>query len=310
MPNYIISNNSFTMDIREVRKTRLFLLSEKIEQYAAELTLSSQELEWCRSAYINYCKQLELQNIELLNKNEQSKKSLQSDTVLFERYVVLKNLLLDKIENNQDLYVKYGINEPIPYNRLEKYDKINLLITTNDELIKSGSSSVLPQLMIENLKKLINEAKLNFTMLEQHRTKSTELTNQTNLLHNEDSIRLRSLYNWIVAFWGKRDVRLLDLGFVPMKTIKLSNFVKNVELSYLEQERKLVWNNVNGIDYYQVALRDNESTNNWIELHNEKINYCTLNGYDGNLVLKLRLRNKNGYSDWSPPVEINVESKH
>lgn len=297
------------MDIREVRKSRLQLLCNNIEKYASELTLSSQEYDWAIDAYTAYCKLLEKQNEELRSKNEISKSSIESDTALFERYVVLKSLILSKLENNFELQEKYGINESIPYNRIEKYEKVKKFIECNDELVKQGDKFILPQLMVDNLRKLVNVSQEKYENLEKQRSKSVEVTNELNALHDEDSIKLRNLYNWVVAFWGKRDSKLLDLGFVPMKTIKLSNLIKNLEIDYKEKERKLSWNTVNGIDNYQVALRDNESTNNWIELHNDSTNHCTLNGFNGELTLRLRVKNKHGYSDWSSTFELNIEPK-
>lgn len=309
MPNYIIQNNSFTLDIREVRKSRLSLLSQNIANYVSELSLPNQEFVWGKNAYDIYSTLLDLQNQETLKKNELSKLSIENDNVLFERYVVLKSLIMNKLEGDSELQKKFGVNEPIPNNRIEKYDKIKKLIEANDELIKSGNESILPMVMIENLKKLLTNSQYIYSQLETQRIQSIELTSKLNNLHDEDSIRLRNLYKWAVAFWGKRDLNLVNMGFAPMRNVKLSVLVKSIELSFKEDIRVLTWNKINGIDKYQVALKENDSSNNWIELHNDVMNYCTLNGYHGDLIIKLRIHNKHGYSDWSKPFEINVESK-
>jgi len=296
------------MDIREVRKSRLYLLSSHIEEFASELSLSPADFDWALRAYSTYSSALNVQNSEITLKNNLSRKSLESDVALFERYVVMKGLLLNKIENLKDIQRLYGIEEAVPYNRLEKYKKIQRFIEANDSLIAELSNYVLPQLMIDNLKKLYSDAYQNYQLSEQQRIKTIEYTNTLNKLHDNDSLNLRSFYNWLVAFWGKRDLKLLNLGFVPIKTIKLTSLVNDFQIEFNRKEKILTWPEIKGIEHYQVAIKDNESSKNWLELHNSLVNSCKLSGFSGEIHLKLRVKFTKGYSNWSKNLILKVDS--
>lgn len=306
MQNYIIQNNSFTMDTREARKSRLFELSRRIEEYASELTLETDELNWAIDAYSVYQTALMNQTIEVAQKNEFSRVSQAADTLLFERYVILKELLISRISNKEEVLELYGVNEPVPYNRKDRYRKARQFLAANDKFLEEGNSNVLPQLMIDNLRTLLEDSHQKFSASEARKENSMDRTLILNEIFNEDSIKLRNLYNWIVAFWGKRDVRLYDLGFVPIKSARIGENLSNVLIDYDPEKRVLSWKELRNITKYQLAMKDKETAGEWIEIYIGEKNFFKVNGITAENSFKLRVKNEFGFSDWSPEMTINI----
>lgn len=306
MQNYIIQNNSFTMDTREARKSRLFELSKRIEEYASELTLETDELNWAIDAYSVYQTALMNQTIEVAQKNEFSRVSQAADTLLFERYVILKELLISRISNKEEVLELYGVNEPVPYNRKDRYRKARQFLAANDKFLEEGNSNVLPQLMIDNLRTLLEDSHQKFSASEARKENSMDRTLILNEIFNEDSIKLRNLYNWIVAFWGKRDVRLYDLGFVPIKSARIGENLSNVLIDYDPEKRVLSWKELRNITKYQLAMKDKETAGEWIEIYIGEKNFFKVNGITAENSFKLRVKNEFGFSDWSPEMTINI----
>lgn len=306
MQNYIIQNNSFTMDTREARKSRLFELSKRIEEYASELTLETDELNWAINAYSVYQTALMNQAIEVAQKNEFSRVSQAADTLLFERYVILKELLISRISNKEEVLELYGVNEPVPYNRKDRYRKAKQFLAANDKFLEEGNSNVLPQLMIDNLRTLLEDSHQKFSASEARKENSMDRTLILNEIFNEDSIKLRNLYNWIVAFWGKRDVRLYDLGFVPIKSARIGENLSNVLIDYDPEKRVLSWKELRNITKYQLAMKDKETAGEWIEIYIGEKNFFKVNGITAENSFKLRVKNEFGFSDWSPEMTINI----
>lgn len=306
MQNYIIQNNSFTMDTREARKSRLFTLSNRIEEFASELTLDTDELTWAIDAYSIYQTALMNQSIELAQKNEYSRVSQAADTQLFERYVILKELLMSRISNSEEILSRYGINEPVPYNRKDRYVKANQFLEANDYYLTEDSKFVLPQLMIDNLRTLLEDSFSKYNESESRKENSMDRTIILNDIFNDDSAKLRNLYNWVVAFWGKRDTRLYDLGFVPVKSARIGENLSNIFINYSKDEKMLTWNKIRNISVYQLAMRDKDTASEWIELFLGEQNQYKVSSLVAENSFKLRVKNDFGFSDWSPEMIINI----
>lgn len=66
--NILLENNSFTMDTRESRLTRLRLLKTNIESYASELSIMPEILDWAMLAYDDFRNLLDQQYLILKKK--------------------------------------------------------------------------------------------------------------------------------------------------------------------------------------------------------------------------------------------------
>jgi len=306
--SYIINNNSFSMDTRYERLTRLKMLSDKIENYASELSLSQESLEWALNSWNDYELLLKIKNNDLNEKNEYSQISIKSDSALYERYVILKELLIASFDNDPNMIKKFGLEGAIPFRRDERIKKAFHFINTYENLVREGIEEPLPSLMIENLKNLTIEAKYNLEKAQDERKDAVVLTNELNNRFENDNIKIRTLYKWIVAFWGKKDPRLFDIGFTPLKNFipgKSINKVFGLDIS--KNNQLFQWDNQDNIEYFQLSKKVEKNGSEWIEIFRGNENSCKFISSDDSMIFKVRGYNEYGYGEWSDI--LNVEEK-
>jgi hypothetical protein len=307
MDHYILNSNSFTMDTRSVRLTRLFYISSKIEEFAAELCLEQDTMDWALEAHSNFHTALINQTIESGKKAELSKISLDADFLLYERYIILKDLIISRNLKNKALLLKYGVNAPSPTIRKERYYKAKQLAEAHEYFANEKNTGILPQLMIDNFNTLLEDSFAKNIVANSKKTNSLEKTNFLNELFNEDSIKIRNLYNWIAAFWGKRDIRLFSLGFIPMNSGKnIGANLRSITIEFDKKSKKIYWNSLENIEYYQLARKDKETISEWIEIASTSETFVVSNLAQGEYLLKLRVWTANGFSDWSNEFVLNL----
>lgn len=318
--NCIIENNSFSMDTRNLRLTRLSLLSKHLIQYSEELTLEKDTIDWATNSYYKFKELLSQQNTDLEEKAKAYSLLQQADNELYEKYVVLKELLLTRYENNINLYNEYGINGPIPSNRDERYEKAMLLIKTHNNLLNNNDNNLLPQEMIDKLNFLSKNAKNHYQNVNKLKNKSQKSTKVVNQKFDNDSIRIRKLYNWIAANWGKKDARMLAFGFSLPKSISNTKKTPTIFQMKVDKKSKIIsWhsnsekklepnidnkthqtNNNNSV--YQLAYKDKITNSEWLEIYSgTEIKNLDLNNSG---IYKVRARNTNGYGPWSPEIKL------
>lgn len=304
--NYIINNNSFSMDTRNERLTRLKMLSDKIENYASELSLSQESLDWATNCCYNYEALLKIKNNDLNEKNEYSQISIKSDSALYERYVILKELLIARFDNNPEIIKRFGLEGAIPFRRDERIQKAFQFIETFEDLINEGVEEPLPSLMIENLKNLAIEAKHNLDKAREERKDAILLTNELNEKFENDNIKIRTLYKWVVAFWGKKEPRLFDIGFTPLKNFIPGKSINKVfGLKCTKNNQFFEWENQNNIEYFQLAKKVEKNGSEWIEIYRGSNNSCQFISDDDSLYFKVRGYNEYGYGEWSDILKVN-----
>jgi len=296
------------MDTRYERLTRLKMLSDKIENYASELSLSQESLEWALNSWNDYELLLKIKNNDLNEKNEYSQISIKSDSALYERYVILKELLIASFDNDPNMIKKFGLEGAIPFRRDERIKKAFHFINTYENLVREGIEEPLPSLMIENLKNLTIEAKYNLEKAQDERKDAVVLTNELNNRFENDNIKIRTLYKWIVAFWGKKDPRLFDIGFTPLKNFipgKSINKVFGLDIS--KNNQLFQWDNQDNIEYFQLSKKVEKNGSEWIEIFRGNENSCKFISSDDSMIFKVRGYNEYGYGEWSDI--LNVEEK-
>lgn len=299
--NYIVTNNSFSMDTRLERLSRMKILADNIEKYASEVSLSQENLEWAQNAWKLFENLLNTKNIDLDEKNSISVLSQKADNVLYERYVIIKELLLAKLAYNQsDLIANLGLEGPIPFRKDERIKKAIQLIENYHLIVSNGIEDPLPNLMIENLKYLLDDAEKKLNLVINERFNAVNLTLELNTHFENDNVKLRTIYNWIVAFWGKKDPRLYDIGFVPLKNYIAGKSTDKVEfLKYEKQDKTFVWNKSNYTKLYQLAKRVDQEGREWEEIYCGENTFFKYLFIDDVKQFKIRAKNDYGYSDWS-----------
>lgn len=307
--NYIISSNSFSMDTRLERLSRLKMIADHIEMYASEVSLSQESLDWAMNAWKVFENLLETKYKDLDEKNSISQISLRADSALYERYVIIKDLFLSELtantEQNSQLIKRLGLDGSIPYKKDERIQKAFQLIETYEEIINEGVKISIPSLMIENLKHLTIDAKQKLDLVVNERLDAMHLTNDLNNHFENDNIKLRQLYKWIVAFWGKKDPRLFDLGFTPLKIYVTDASVDKIEsLKYDKKAKKFTWEGDKYAHIYQLAKRIDHNGREWIEIYSGTENSFNYVIQDDVKQFKVRGKNDYGFGEWSEILEL------
>lgn len=304
--NYVVTNNSFSMDTRLERLSRMKMLADNIERYASEVSLSTDSLEWAQNAWKMFENLLDTKYKDLDEKNSISAISQKADSVLYERYVIIKELLLARLNNSQaDLINKLGLEGPIPFRKDERIKKAFKLIENYHLINLEGLDDPLPILMIENLKNLAEDARKKLNLITSERQDAVNLTSELNNHFENDNIKLRTIYKWIVAFWGKKDPRLFEIGFAPLKNYIPGKSVDNVvNFDYNKQDKVFTWDKTLYADLYQIVKRVEYEGREWEEIYFGKessFNYLLV---DDVKQFKIRAKNDYGFSDFSDILSV------
>ena len=305
--SYIIEDNNFTKDSRGVRATRLYFLSHSIDTYAATLSITGDMLTWAQGAVAAFDAAQDKQSAELGEKNEAFQTSQEADAELQERYQILKELLQARYGEADDKLQIYGITGPTPRARDDVIDKAEYLIEGNDRQTAAGDPLALPQTMIDNLQALVTDAKDKYYDAGIERREAEEATDEINDLYDADSVKLRSIYHWIVAFWGKKDPRLIDLGFVTAKEHgggQAPDAPQNLE--YDSVAGRFSWIESEGATSYQLAYRETGSDDEWQVAYSGSDTSVVFNPSGGNWQFRVRARNEHGYGEWSNTITVEI----
>ncbi|MDC1068769.1 hypothetical protein OAQ99_06395 [Candidatus Kapabacteria bacterium] len=299
--NIILENNSFTMDTREARLTRLYHLKSNIEKYAAEISLETSTLEWSINAFDSFKYHLEKQSKDFQIKNDIFKSSNESEGELYNRYIAIKELILAKSEKDSIIRSDLNLEGSFPANKLKRFEIVEQTINYVKKNKKLIEDLKLPYLLFENLEYLNSKAKGFYHKALEIKSTAFSTTNNLNQKFDDDSIKLRELFNWLVAFWSKKDCKLTELGFtLPLSVSKSSKTPKEVQGLRL-QDDKITWNPVGGDNTYQLAHRVIKNGQDYRELYFGKDSVVKLNGIGE---YKVRAKNSFGFGLWSKTIEI------
>ena len=315
---YLIDNNNFSNDSYGVRETRLYFIKNSIDTYSTELSIEDDLLTWATSAYDAFNTARIKQSAEIGEKYEAFQTSQKADIALAERYQILKDILISRYPDDDDKLKVYGITPNTPKTHAERIEAAENLIEGNSRELNTGygvhphftepiPTLALPSDMITNFTNLVNSAKETFFSAGVERRQSEEATAALNTIYDADSKKLRELYNWIIAHWGKYDPRLIDFGFVTANdNTGGTKPPVPVNLSYNAAGHILKWDIVEVATSYQLVYRETGSDNEWVEIYSGDLSESNLTLEPANWTLKVRARNSNGYGDWSISLDLSI----
>jgi hypothetical protein len=162
--------------------------------------------------------------------------------------------------------------------------------------------------MIDNLQLLVDDAKDKYYEAGIERREAEEATEEITALYDDDSVMLRSLYHWVVAFWGKKDPRLIDLGFVTAKDHSGGGTVPAApqNLAYEPSTGTFSWDASDGATSYQLAYKATGSSEEWQEAYIGPNLNVVFDPGPGGWDFRVRARNANGYGEWSVVTSIVI----
>lgn len=163
------------------------------------------------------------------------------------------------------------------------------------------------KLVLENLTKQLKVHKLSYREALILQDKGTNLTNSINNRFDQDSQNLRTLYNWCVIFWNKKDPNLMQLGFtIPKSTAK--NPMNPDKIVEFKLENKIFyWQESEKAKNYQLVHKDRFENIEWKIIH-----YNSQQNYKMNIFLgeyKVRGVNQHGFGEWSDLILINENNE-
>lgn len=304
---YLIENNNFSNDTYGVRSTRLDFLSRNIDTYAVELSISGTILTWAQDSFDEFEAARVNQSAEIGEKDEAFQTSQESDALLAERYQILKDILITRYNAADDKLKIYGITPRTPRSHTEIIHSSADLIEGHTRRKAAGDTEVLPDAMVDSFIVLYENARTAYDEAGLEREEAKNATQVLNNLFDADSKKLRALYNWIVAFWGKNDTRLIVLGFVQVSDQTGGDTLPApMNLSYDPAVPQILWDPVVGATSYQVVLMALTSPDEWLEIYTGTDTILYHADAPGGYKVKVRARDANGYGDWSSELEYTV----
>ncbi len=304
----LILNNAFTIDTYNRRSDRVSLLSANIGTFAVELGLSETVLSWGTSAYGVWSSARVSAGVE---KGERD--------VAFETYqntfdetrslvIDIKEVLLALIEDTEEgkeLIDEYGIGGQTPRNRAGVKQLIDQIKETSIRLRAAGDVRVLPEALVTRLADAGTEIVDLWHLAQKEKQESAEAYDTLEAIYNEDSQKLRLVYQMAKLTWGTYSPKLILLGFAP-SIPKHGGGQPDAPIDFNKEwndpELTLSWNNATNVSSYQLVYSEGDDV--WEELYSGDLARYTYEAPEGTRIYKVRARNANGYSDWSDTLEF------
>lgn len=300
---YVIHNNYFTGDSFSTRSTRLSLLSEYIGIYAVELSLESAVLDWGLHADVIWQEELAKQQYSIGIKFKDYQTSQEADGILYKNYVALKALLASRYSDDQERLRIYGVEYMIPVKRSQRVNKAFELIRANEIRKAEGDPRALPDDMIDKIKLLADDAVEKYNQARKSLDESKLFTKDFRKLYKEDSSKFGALYRWVIAKWGDKTPRLINLGFVQAKPRGGRRIQAPENLSYNSDNNLFSWDKLDGATSYQLVYAKPKSKD-WTEVYQGKENEAVFEVPAGKYEFMVRARNKHGFGKWSEKIEV------
>ncbi len=211
--SFLINNNTFSSDDSGKRSTRLDFLSKTITDVKVELSISGDMLSWALNASDIYTELLTSKNVQKGIVGEAVQTYQENFNELKKNYQILKNIIISRYADNPEKLVIYsaGGRTPITMDGLKR--AAELMIQGNNKLAELADPNVLPVNMIDNLQDIVNQINVNFMKASLEKEEYQKKLKEYHRIFDEDTRKLRALYNWAVVFWGNDNPKLITIGF-------------------------------------------------------------------------------------------------
>ncbi|OPX25997.1 MAG: hypothetical protein B1H06_06460 [Candidatus Cloacimonas sp. 4484_143] len=218
----IFKDNYFTNDSYELRTSRLEILKNYIEYWAAPLAIPRTLVEWGLNANDKWQNSLLISQSKK-NQTENIYRDLRdADEKTFKYYLKLKRLLRSTIPDDKTVLRQFGVLDQFPRSRQEKIKKVEKFLKAFQRSIENNESIQIPQNFVSKLEKLFFESQNiaeKIALLKMEKPKGSSSRQME--LFKEDSKKLRSLLSWALMTWEPDQAYLVQLGFaVKTKTEK------------------------------------------------------------------------------------------
>lgn len=304
---YVIENNSFSGDTYNVRSTRLNQLQGNIDTYSTELQIPADLLTWAQSSHDNWTAAWSESDIEQGEKKLAYQESSEAFADLSERYQTLKDLLIVRYGQENKAIALYGLQGQTPREIGQLEHSAQVMIDANTQQLAAGDTNALPQTMMDNLQTLVDTAETKHRAAKTEAMEADRETDTLVALYNTDANNLRLIYNWIVAFWGKKNPQLLALGFaLPKERGSNNRPAVPTGLAYDLATTTASWNAVADATSYQLAYRATDGEEEWQVAFEGQETSVAFNPGSGDWMFRVRARNVHGFGEFSSPIDVQI----
>ena len=221
----------------------------------------------------------------------------------YEKYMPLKEYLWAKIAGTpqeDEIAEGYGIMRAAPRNFFELNEAINRMKSKHTALTTEGDERVAPQTALDALIAANTNMYKASEGVSAENVESAAAYDALHALFEEDTIKLRLIYQLAVIVLGKYNPKLMLLGFAPSVPRPGSGQPGDVDTFVLNTDNEpnvtFTWNKPTGTTSSQLVYSEDNQV--WEVLLYDDLYEYTYNPPDGLRYYKVRVRNANGFSGW------------
>ena len=304
----LILDNAFTNDTYDRRSDRLSLISANIVTYAEELGLTETLNSWAISAYDEWSTARVSAGVEkgerdVAFESYQNKFDETRSLVIDIKEVLLA--LIEDTEEGKEIIDEYGIGGSTPRSRAGLKQFIDQIDETSKRLRAAGDIRVLPEALITRLNDAGTEIVDLWHLAQKEKQESAEAYDTLETVYNEDSQKLRLIYQMAKLIWGTFSPKLILLGFAtstPKHGRGQPNAPADFNKEWSEPELTLYWNDGSNISSYQLVYSEGDEV--WEELYSGDSASYSYETPTGKRSYRVRSRNAKGFSEWSNILEF------
>ncbi len=265
-----IRNNNISNDDDGDRIERLLLLERNIDKYAAELGISGDLLAWaqtCETTWsdIRGTSGLENGTVDMKFGDFQTK---YKETQHY--YQQVKDLLLAIIEQygtDKEIEDGYGIRGRTPRTRKEFSTAIDDFVREHDVLVAASDPRVLAQTIIDKLVALNEEMNTLWTAAQTQKQVAKKALDAKRARFDEDTVKMRVIYNMARMKWGKQHGHFLVLGFLPASAVWTRKGGPPAPERFEYAGGEFHWEFIEDVDSYELQYRKTGTSGKWTTIY-------------------------------------------
>jgi hypothetical protein len=299
---YKIENNNFTKDVIGVRSLRLSMVSKHITNFVKETQIPNELVSWGMGAFEDFMALIAGQSNQKIAKQKKVAQYQSQIDELYDKYKYIKNILIASYSGDTNEIEGYGINAAIPKTYDEILERSRILLSYHNTKIRITGNQSLPDAIIQPFETVFSSACELKVQSEKSKEDLKTATLRLKKKFTEDSARLRTLYSWLIAFWGERDIRLATLGFYIFEGSNGVAYDNGINLNYDPQRKEFTWDSIDAANGYQLAYSTDGKE--WKIAYYGTDSIVPYYLVKGKTQFKVRAKRGKDFSNWSHVVEV------
>jgi len=236
------------------------------------------------------------------------------ERVMRETYTDIRGIILARYSGYPEHLDDFNLDLDFPSKTNDRMVKVLDVVTVSDRHRAAGVPCVLPLEMTNRLSMVVEDVRTAYDSSNTERFESEHATHILNTLFDSDSIKLRELYSWARATWGRYDARFELIGMVAASQggsggggggevpVAPTGFM----FEWLEPVLQFTWDALESVTSYQIAFSEDGGVV-WEELYTGADATFEYEPPEGMQYYRVRARNADGYGEWSAVIEYEIE---